>query len=541
MFTLNSPARTLLALISLTLFAAIGLAGSIPGQAKADYLVMLCAGGNSASRDGFKSFNSSTNGSYRQTTNCNSTDAYPDGSSSYLRTETSGSGKVNNALAGFSWTAPKDTYYLKMSAYTREEDMSAGWRHQVYGKKGSATKVFTTICPGCATTENSAPATRIYAQRSAWWDSSKRTPFDTIGVRLACVSSAGCERSPATRADSNSFVFTAGDSALPAVAVAESPFINGAAVRGIQNVVLSGNDAGSGVAFSRLLLDGRPVLNSALNPGCQVLKRGPITYGKNMKPCPGSLAQTTLAFDTTKFADGAHSLAACIVDFSGNSGCKVYNVFWQNNPPPAPMILERPNNPTTNQRPIFTIRYNKAYRLICKVDARPWTKCTSPYRPGKLGIGKHTVKVAQVDATGRAGDAAEFTWVIKPWTPFQCTLQKYQVRLTPKGIFVTQAGKRQRLVRYHLYRMNGRIDNGKTSIASWRRPVFKKRTTTALLGRGGFLRGRTVPYLRNQNRVKMVVSVINETRRCNVYNLKTRTKILVFNDRIKRGLGLNGG
>jgi len=108
---------------------------------------------------------------------------------------------------------------------------------------------------------------------------------------------------------------------------------------GYQHGVLAGAVSGadnSGVASVRIYVDGNPIVKSAFN--CD------YTYAQ---PCPATATSPTLALDTTRLADGTHSVQAAVLDAAGNeTRGPVQQLLVSNHAPGAPIGTAVTNAPT---------------------------------------------------------------------------------------------------------------------------------------------------------------------------------------------------
>jgi hypothetical protein len=80
---------------------------------------------------------------------------------------------------------------------------------------------------------------------------------------------------------------------------------------------------------------------------------------------------------------------------------------------PNTTFTSTPEKRTKDRTPTFTMTGGDEYE--CKIDAEPFDRCFSPYRPGRQSIGEHRVQVRATEADGsRDGTPARFTWRIIP-------------------------------------------------------------------------------------------------------------------------------
>jgi len=69
--------------------------------------------------------------------------------------------------------------------------------------------------------------------------------------------------------------------------------------------------------------------------------------------------------------------------------------------PPNTTLKKRPPNRTKDRTPTFRFKANEAgSTFLCKLDRRKPRPCTSPFTTKRLTLGRHTLKVFAVDASG---------------------------------------------------------------------------------------------------------------------------------------------
>ena len=108
-------------------------------------------------------------------------------------------------------------------------------------------------------------------------------------------------------------------------------------------------------------------------------------------------------------AGGAHIFRAQGTDAAGNSAVatRAFTVLLPQ-PPAAPdtTITKGPKKKTTKRRPKFKFTSDQAGSTFqCKVDKGQFAPCTSPFKPPKLALGKHVLRVKAIGPTGVADPA----------------------------------------------------------------------------------------------------------------------------------------
>jgi hypothetical protein len=103
-------------------------------------------------------------------------------------------------------------------------------------------------------------------------------------------------------------------------------------------------------------------------------------------------------------AGGAHVFRAQGTDAAGNSAVATRSFTVVLPPAPAPpdtAITKGPKKKTTKRRPKFKFTSSQAGSAFqCQVDNRQFAPCTSPFKPPKLRLGKHVLRVRAIGPTG---------------------------------------------------------------------------------------------------------------------------------------------
>lgn len=158
-------------------------------------------------------------------------------------------------------------------------------------------------------------------------------PQASFEGRLLCAraESKWCSLEPESWSGLRALTITVEDDAAPAPGIG-GPLLAGGWRRGLEPISFSGADLGGGVHLAETLVDGARV-NLTEYP-CAKVAIGGEWRGTRMQPCPLS-ATGGAAVDTTRFADGAHTLHHCTTDFAGNLGCTPGFVFGSDSTAPA--------------------------------------------------------------------------------------------------------------------------------------------------------------------------------------------------------------
>lgn len=165
------------------------------------------------------------------------------------------------------------------------------------------------------------------------------SPFaDAFESRLLCAMPEERFCAPANQrmAGVRALTITLDDSSSPQ-AWRSGPAAGSGWMRGVQALSFGAGDSGSGIRYSRTLIDGATGPQTE-HPCSKELIAGQWRAVK-MLPCALSV-QGVHQIDTTRLSDGPHWLRQCSVDFAGNTGCAADSTLRSdNNPPAAPRSL----------------------------------------------------------------------------------------------------------------------------------------------------------------------------------------------------------
>jgi hypothetical protein len=206
------------------------------------------------------------------------------------------------------WHTLNDGFQDRVGAATLAGDFSP---FAVAGTTYSPTEIATTFTP-------SVPA---------------------VEDRLLCArgDDKWCTLDPESWASVREVVLTIDDGVPPGAWITGGDLTDGGWRRGGQSVAFAGYDAGSGAALGETTVDGGQV--GLQRYPCATVGTGSGELAARMQPCPTEAAGT-LAIDTTRFSDGAHTLGHCEQDFAGNRACAPgRGILIDNNAPAAPSSL----------------------------------------------------------------------------------------------------------------------------------------------------------------------------------------------------------
>ena len=159
-----------------------------------------------------------------------------------------------------------------------------------------------------------------------------------------------------------------------------------------------------------------PLLNGDAPPP-NPLFRGDVIVGAT-SPTPGVTVQVSVSgpessggfVETfTATADGAYT-----VDVEGSDGSTATTSFVIDTEGPIVSIIGPPG-PTS--APTFLINASEPGQLYCKLDSNPFAQCASPFAPGSLGDGPHSLAVYGVDGLDNTGDTVTVEFVVDATPP----------------------------------------------------------------------------------------------------------------------------
>jgi Bacterial Ig-like domain len=133
------------------------------------------------------------------------------------------------------------------------------------------------------------------------------------------------------------------------------------------------------------------------------------TGSPDFGPCSGPGNADTPAIS---LANGSYAFHVQAIDSAGNTATAA-RLFAVNVPGPPPALVspdttitKGPKKKTTKPRPKFKFTASQAGSTFqCQVDNGQFAPCASPFKPAKLGLGKHVLRVRAIGPTGIADPA----------------------------------------------------------------------------------------------------------------------------------------
>jgi len=164
-------------------------------------------------------------------------------------------------------------------------------------------------------------------------------PVAALEDRLLCArgEDKSCSLEQSSWSALRALTITVEDPTAPGAWIDGGTLTDGGWRRGSQWVHVTGYDAGGGVRFSEIGLDGTRV--GLVEYPCEKVSIGGEWRGTRMQPCLTKVdSSQTVA--TTNFSDGPHLLGHCATDFAGNVSCAPgRTVLIDNNPPAHPRAV----------------------------------------------------------------------------------------------------------------------------------------------------------------------------------------------------------
>ncbi|MEA2313539.1 MAG: hypothetical protein QOI03_231 [Solirubrobacteraceae bacterium] len=153
---------------------------------------------------------------------------------------------------------------------------------------------------------------------------------------------------PAATGDANNYAavvylyaadITLEQTAGPSIGPVSGELASAPSVGGTSDIVLSASDPGSGVYEAVFSADGNVVQSTVLNDnGGKCRNVGETSDGLPAflytQPCIGALSATSVGFDTTRLANGAHHLIVNVLDAAGNASTALDRTVTVSNPSP---------------------------------------------------------------------------------------------------------------------------------------------------------------------------------------------------------------
>jgi hypothetical protein len=338
--------------------------------------MVLCGAGN-----GSNGFQTATNTASAQNPGgifsfenyCGAGLPFPAGNAGHLRiAENQGSGNAGySAFGSMSWTVPGYVDLAQGGGYTRMPNaFNEGWRGRFWleGWDGSTNNV---LMQGAGVQNGSCDGV-CWATTSTF--ASHLWPFGGIGkyrrfvFEMTCFRQAGCDRTNFNAVDANSMVLTLSDTfdVRTVLTNTEQGLLSGNWVRGAQKFTWGYWEEGSGIRFERVRVDGGTLYTIDHRAECNIDSNpGVGEFARDFRPCPTGVQYHDYTLDTSKLADGTHTVGVCSQDYgqsvgligTGGESCDQRQVRVDNNPPAAPAGLSLNTSNPARYMPQFGARW----------------------------------------------------------------------------------------------------------------------------------------------------------------------------------------
>jgi hypothetical protein len=422
------------------------LAGSVlaPPAKAAHYKMVTCAGLTGAAPYWVQTNTASPQnpgGIFEFHNGCAGAGGDPPGDAAFMRiVENQPSGPAGAGAFGImNWDSPPYIHFLAAGGYTRQAyAFNDGWRARFWAVHGNggATQLMTQGA-GLPNSGGQWATTGIFGPHL--WPFGYYGEFHRFAFELACVRPAGCDRANYNATDANGFVFILSDNVPSSTSFYNtgSPLLQGAWVRGVQEIGWNITEHGSGLRLERVRLDGQEIDRVDFQAAGACSTSFSQTNGEAARgytPCPvGGPWPRAINYNTAAVADGAHTLTACSQDYSqyqglngtGSESCDGRTIHTDNTAPGAPSglfvnsanpqrYLDRFNAlfslPPNQGSPIRAVHYEVINSANEVVQPRQTLSATNPTQvaniQGPTQPGDYRLRVWLEDTVGFQGPAS---------------------------------------------------------------------------------------------------------------------------------------
>jgi hypothetical protein len=337
--------------------AALAVLCTATAQA-AQYKMVACAGDS-----GVPGYSTATNttsatnpgGIFEFHNWCGGAGGDPPGDAAFLRiNENQNTGNAGQGAYGqMIFATPHYVHFKAAGGYTRQPNaFNEGWRARfwVVDFANNATQL---LIQGSGLPNSGTQWASSNTFGPHLWPFGTYMDFHHFYYELQCVRPSGCDRANYNATDANGFVFILNDDSDSQVGFTStsSPLMQSQWVRGGQNVAWSSSDAGSGLRFERLRVDGaeRYVIDYQAMGRCNATSSQTNgEFARTYQPCPtGGPFGRAWTLDTASLADGSHNLSVCTQDYgqyrglngTGGQTCEQRTIRVDNTAPGAPAGL----------------------------------------------------------------------------------------------------------------------------------------------------------------------------------------------------------
>ena len=243
-------------------------------------------------------------------------------------------------------------------------------------------------------------------------------PAPAFEVRLKCLLlgawPVGCTRSARSTLRLSALTLAVDDPTPPAAKLG-GPLLAAGWHRGTVPLEVAAEDpVGGGVAREEVAVDGAPLAGAAV--ACAVVTIEGVVRGTRLRPCPPTAAGS-FEVDTTKLADGEHTLRGCAVDFGGGQGCAAEARIGIDNSPPQVDFAAAPERQVAARVSDALSGAASGTISIRRADSESWSDLPTSVDHGASGTatlqaplpdlsaGAYVFRAVGTDAAGNSGSA----------------------------------------------------------------------------------------------------------------------------------------
>jgi hypothetical protein len=420
------------ALCALLLCAAIAVVAAATAHA-AQFKMVACAVSSGAPpyRTETNTVNAQhPNGIFDFANWCGGAGGDPPGDAAYMRiSEREAAGNAGEGAYGaFIFETPAYVRFKTGGGYTREPNaFNDGWRARFWGIDfANNGAMFLNQGSGVSNAGTDSSASGIFGPHL--WPFGNYLDFHHFYFELRCVRPAGCDRANYNAVDANGFVFILDDDSPSKVSITHttSPLLSGLWVRGAQTAYWDTTEAGSGMRFERVRVDGdmRGAIDYQAMGQCNATSSQTNgEFSRGYQPCPtGGPWGRNWDFDSASFSDGTHTLSVCTQDYgqyqglngSGGETCDSRTIRIDNHAPGAPAGLQIVSSNPARYLDHFGAQFSlppDPGSPIAKVHYDVIDAAGKQVMPDKVLPGTNPTALADVSGPAKAGEYSLRVWL----------------------------------------------------------------------------------------------------------------------------------
>lgn len=293
--------------------------------------------------------------------------------------------QFGGTLATWTFSAPANTEIASAIVYrsaVASYRTLANWA--VPENAFTASNVFDT-CQGtdvshsCVIGEPSATTcastTGCYPAADALSVPLAQLPSPTLSLNVRCLEQ-GCGGAETM----HSADITLAQSLGPSASAVSGSLVSESVLEGEPSIVVNASDPGTGVYRVEFIVDGTVIAQHALGQcdAYSVASDGAPVF-LSPQPCPASVANVSVPFDTSQVSDGVHQLTVVVTDAAGNAATVLTRTVPFNNRGEYVVLLRRKQQAETEAAELATLGSCNA---TC--DERAYMRAIEPKRTDAL-------------------------------------------------------------------------------------------------------------------------------------------------------------